>query len=233
MSALPEFDDPESHPEDFWYMNRSTKLAMRGNFGYVDRTGNVPHRYRVYYTWEEQHQIEIRSGIYDRGSVSYYSNALFDWNAQNRWAVPKNSENYFMSVYGWDWKLKPFLTVDWFKYCNEPLPLRSGRDPPRVIFNHVGFGRFRYVFRSAEPKIKVRILLGLGPQIFDGLYGVDSLVEIYELLNSKYKNEENKGMIKYIGNYLDETYGDKKYNFHDGADHGSSSKGEGPPPPPP
>jgi hypothetical protein len=166
MSGLPEFDDPSLHPEDFWYMNRSTKSAMRGNFGYVDRTGILPHRYRVYYTLEEQHQIEIQSGIYDRGNVSYYSKALFDWDAQNRWAVPKNPENYFMSVYGWDWKLKPFLTVDWFKYCNEPLPVRSGRDPYHVILKHVGIDRFREVFRSEGLRRKLFILRDVGKTTF-------------------------------------------------------------------
>jgi len=176
------FDDPESHPEDFWYMNRSTKSAMRGHFGYEDRTGNLFHRYRVFYTWEEQHRIETLSGIYDRGNVSYYSKALFDWDAQNRWAVPKNPENYFMSVYGWDWKLKPFLTVDWFKYCSEPLPVRSGRDHYDVILKHVGTDRFRQVFQSAESKVKVRILRDVGAQIFTEFFGIESLSEHYNLM---------------------------------------------------
>lgn len=220
----PAYDLAGMSPEKYWRMDFGQTSKMKERFGFQKIPS--PHLYHVNYSMSEDEKIKTESGIVQHlkrtrrspGRISeipltYYSKDLFDWDSLTDQVLPKNPGNYFMSVDGWDWKLKPTLTRDWYKYRDEDPPIGSGKDGYGFLLAYIGLDRFRHFFLHAIPKKKMRILQEIRVNKFREVFGDDTTSDYLSLTLKTFTSDSEDDSED--DDYDDDDYDDDDYDDDD------------------
>ena len=145
-------------------VNAAKAMALRHDPSLQTRQKAI-HVYRVYYTFEQIHEIMELSGINDGnihghlppGWISYSKDKFF-LDPSTKEPHPKDPSKYIMSHRGWDWKAAQHHTLDWYKHCEGPPPAQSGgRHQPEAL-EIIGCDKFREYYGEAMlRKVQARI----------------------------------------------------------------------------